>query len=408
MQSFKLNTYSLLATIYFFFNSVLLPKGLLYTTVLSPLFFYNTLKQKHKTYLLSFACFLIGYDCIHLYQGVDLNAFIVSNSLFIFTYFSVISFYHFINNYNSLGKIFRQILVFNTVMVLIALPFFFMGKPYREYFWYINKLTVGLADFPRLALFTYEASYYSLLLVPVFYYYGFKFLFNSITYNKWLTLLLVITPLFLSLSFGVLGTICLTALIMVLIFSKKLFKYKRSVIIVLSCVSILVVTLIVLSIYFPQNALFIRIGNIIAGSDTSANGRTIESFTASWEVAKTKSVFFGIGLGQIKIAAVDIARKYYNYWGILPRYDIPNAMGETLAIFGIFGVIIRLFLEVWLFFKTKVYVNYYRLALFIFIFIYQFTGSYITNIVEYVTWIFAFANVFKQFDIPSSAINTNV
>jgi hypothetical protein len=74
-------------------------------------------------------------------------------------------------------------------------------------------------------------------------------------------------------------------------------------------------------------------------------------------------------------------------------------MGETLAIFGLAGVVLRLFLEFFLFFKTRVYSNYYRLALFIFVFIYQFTGSFITNIVEYVIWILAFSTVLNQFNI---------
>ena len=112
-----------------------------------------------------------------------------------------------------------------------------------------------------------------------------------------------------------------------------------------------------------------------------------------------KSIFFGTGLGQIKIMTKEVVGKYFHYWGVLPRYDIPNAMGETLAIFGLVGVALRLFLEIWLFFKTRVFTNYYRLALFIFVFIYQFTGSFITNSVEYVIWVLAFSNVFEQFNI---------
>lgn len=61
--------------------------------------------------------------------------------------------------------------------------------------------------------------------------------------------------------------------------------------------------------------------------------------------------------------------------------------------------LLALVFEWYLFFKTAVYKNYYRLALFIFVFIYQFTGSYITNIVEYVIWILAFSNAFPQFNI---------
>ena len=64
---------------------------------------------------------------------------------------------------------------------------------------------------------------------------------------------------------------------------------------------------------------------------------------------------------------------------------IPNAVGDTLAAFGIFGIALRLVLQIVFFFQNQgAYSNYYRLALFLFIFIYQFTGSFITNIAEYV------------------------
>jgi hypothetical protein len=84
---------------------------------------------------------------------------------------------------------------------------------------------------------------------------------------------------------------------------------------------------------------------------------------------------------------------------------IPNAVAETMAIFGIFGIAIRFSLIFYFFIKTKVLENYYRTLLFVFVFVYQFTGSYITNIVEYVIWVIAFSTVFKQFDVKQT--NTN-
>jgi hypothetical protein len=60
---------------------------------------------------------------------------------------------------------------------------------------------------------------------------------------------------------------------------------------------------------------------------------------------------------------------------------------------------LRLGLEIWLFFRTGVRYNYYRLSLFLFIFIYQFTGSFIMNIAEYVCWAMAFKKgIFEEFD----------
>lgn len=398
----KISKYSILAHVYFFFNSLFLPKGLLYTTVLSPLFYYKTVKSKRRTHTLPFVLFLFVYDAIHFYYGVDYRSFFISNLLFILTYFSVISFYHFINNYQGLPKLFKEILLSNALLALIAIPFFFAPKNYQEWFWYINKLTVGFDGFPRLALFTYEASYYSLLLIPVWYYYIFKFLFNEIEYNKWATLLLITVPMLMSLSFGVIGATILVIFSMSIIFFKKLIKYKKTFSIALISLLVLSVVFALLWVFYPQNVFFARLENILAGNDTSTNGRTKDSFTMAWRIADMKNIYFGAGLGQIKIMIIEMVRKYYNYWGVFPRYDIPNAMGETLAIFGLFGVFLRIGLEVWLFFKTKVFTNYYRLALFIFIFIYQFTGSFITNSVEYVIWILAFSNVFEQFNVSKT------
>ena len=62
-------------------------------------------------------------------------------------------------------------------------------------------------------------------------------------------------------------------------------------------------------------------------------------------------------------------------------------------------MLVKFVFEVYFFFKTKVYSNFLRLVLFIFVFVYQFSGSFITNIAEYVIWIMAFSPwLFKEFD----------
>ncbi|MES1221835.1 MAG: hypothetical protein ABUT20_40430, partial [Bacteroidota bacterium] len=107
--------------------------------------------------------------------------------------------------------------------------------------------------------------------------------------------------------------------------------------------------------------------------------------------------YWGVGIGQIKIMGEDTIRSYYLYYTDF-TVAIPNAVAETLAIFGWIGVSLRLGIEIFMFIHTRVWKNYYRLLLFLFIFIYQFTGSYITNVAEYFIWILAFTRVFPQFD----------
>jgi len=123
------------------------------------------------------------------------------------------------------------------------------------------------------------------------------------------------------------------------------------------------------------------------------------------KLLKETNEYWGVGIGQIKLAGADIIRSYYLYYSD-EVVGIPNAAAETLAMFGWVGFLFRLSIEVFLFFYTKVWNNYYRLLLFLFMFIYQFTGSFITNAGEYVIWILAFTNVFKQFDVKDR--NKNV
>jgi len=81
---------------------------------------------------------------------------------------------------------------------------------------------------------------------------------------------------------------------------------------------------------------------------------------------------------------------------------IPNSIGDLLGTLGLIGVAIKLFLEGYFFFRTRVFRNDYRLTLFLFIFVYQFTGSFISNIAEYAIWILAFKpDLFPEFQRPS-------
>ncbi len=156
--------------------------------------------------------------------------------------------------------------------------------------------------------------------------------------------------------------------------------------------------LVVVVLFFRHNPLFTRMANIFEGQDPSGKGRTRDAFILARQMLKQNNEYWGIGIGQIKVAGADLIRSYYLY-SPEHRVAIPNATAETLTIFGWIGVILRFSIEIFLFFYTKVWNNYYRLLLFIFIFLYQFTGSFITNIAEYIIWIIAFANVFPQFNV---------
>ncbi len=400
INKIKTSVPSILAHIYFIFNKVGLPFGLLYMHILSPVFYIWLLYKKKKTILLPFLFILTPFSIIHLFLGVDLKSFIVSNILFVSTYIFTLAFYYFINTYNHLGKIYKQLLITNFIFTLIALAFLF--TPYKEVFWYLKKFTKSVESFPRLAMMTYEASYYSLMFIPIALYYILKVFLRQNKMNAALILFLVLFPLLLSLSIGVLAAAIISFILLYVIHFEKIFYHRRFFLNLVFFIITFVSVVLVLYLFFPKNAIFIRINNILEGIDTSTNGRTSDSITMAYRIAKEKSLWFGAGLGQIKILAPDIVARYYRYWGELDVVRIPNTLAETFSTFGIFGILIRFILIFYFFFKTRVLNNYYCTLLFLFIFIYQFTGSYLTNIVEYVIWALAFSNVFPEFNVKKT------
>jgi len=295
--------------------------------------------------------------------------------------------------------IFRKILTTNFVLTLIALAF--VITPYRFLFWLdwsISGAGVVINNWPRLAMFTYEPSYYATLLVPVFAFFFIKFMLKQTQRRGLVTLLMVVFPLVLSLSMGVIVSLIISISILFFINASK-FLGSKKLLYSFSAITIsALLVFIVLFVFYRDNPFFGRITAIVAGNDASAKGRTYEAIYLSYKIANLKSLWWGIGPGQIKIIGDNIIRTFYGYPDDYGQVSIPSAFGETIALFGVAGACIRLFVEVWLFFKTKVLSNYFRTLLFLYIFVYQFTGSFTTNIAEYVIWILAFTNVFSQFD----------
>lgn len=404
MHRFKLNKYRLMAYLYFFFNNVGLPGGLLCTNLLTPFLYIWLLYKKKQPVLLPLLVVLIPFDIIHIIGGVEWIAFITSNFLFISTYIFVQCFVYFVNHYAQIEDIYKRLLMANFVFTLLACVVYF--TPFKELLWYKNKFTHSVNDFYRLALLTFEASYYSLLMVPLAMYYLLKVFFRQNTQPAYGTLLMVGLPLLLSLSLGVLGGMAISFVAIYLLHWEKVFYRKSFFSVMVFCIVSVVGMVVFLYLFFPNNPIFVRINNIYYGIDTSTRGRTTDSFSIAWLVAKEKSVWFGAGLGQIKVLAYDIVKKYFSYWGELEVVRIPNTVAETLAYFGICGLMVRFGLIFYFFFKAKVLNNYYQTALFVFVFVYQFTGSYITNIVEYAIWVLAFSNTFPRFNVYSHSPTT--
>jgi hypothetical protein len=391
-----INRYIPFACIYFFCNSLFLPEGLLYTTFLTPLFFYHIVKERKANYLLAFITVVTLFFLVHLKQGINEVFYMRSFILFITVGIFCLWFIGFCAKVRSLEKIFIYILYINALLIpvaLLALKFDIL----KEYFWYLVPISPGIPMIPRLKMFTYEASYYSLLLVPV----AFYAIWNYLSFRKRINtihVVLVLVLLGLSFSLGVIAGIVMSFLLCILFNIGSLLANKRVITIAVLSFLVLVATVIILFNFFPDNPLVVRIKNIPSGRDTSARGRTYEAFDLAYRIAKQKSLWFGVGLGQIKEIGRTIIIQYYYYTAMPETVRIPNAIAETFAIYGITGITIKFILIFFFFFKTRVYDNYYRMSLFLFIFIYQFTGSFLFNVAEYVIWILAFSPVLPQFN----------
>ena len=397
VSSMKINKYFPFALVYFFINSVALPFGLTYTALLAPLFYAWLLLKRKKEVVLPFVVMLSPFILIQLlYAEIERMTYFYSLVNLVFVYVFGQAVYTFLTLCADPEKIFRRLLIINFIFCLAAIILYF--TPWYRMVWMEQNLTEGVQNFKRLKLFTYEASYYAILMVPLFTFYMLQYLFRQNILKGWLLLLMIFLPYVLSFSFGVMAALVSSGLLTYLLYFRSLTRKKRILNSVIFIAAFSLLAICVVSFFLRDSFFLVRITNILSGEDTSGKGRTSDAFFLAGELLEKRNQFWGVGLGQIKIMGTAVVRNYYMYNGeFVPT--IPNATAETLAIFGWIGLTLRLFLELFFFFHTKTWRNYYRLWLFLFIFVYQFTGSFITNVAEYVIWILAFTNVFPQFDV---------
>lgn len=402
----NVNKYFPFAFIYFFINSLALPFGLTYMALLAPLFYVWVLLVRKKEILWPFIIILLPFIIIHiaLVEPV-IKTYAVSLLNLLLVYIFCQAVYTFLIMCVDIEKIFRGILIINFIVCLIAIPLYF--TPYFSILWDEQNITEGVGILRRLRLFTYEPSYYALLFVPIFFFFLLQYFFRLNKIRGSLLLPMLFLPYLLSFSIGVMGAILLAVFFTWIIYFKRLTSKKRIANAIITTSVSFTSVLLILILFFRHNPIFTRIANIFAGKDTSGKGRTVDAFHLAGKMLNEKNEYWGIGLGQIKIIGDDIISSYYLY-NMDFTATIPNAAAETLAIFGWVGFLLRILVELFLFFYTRVWTNYYRLLLFLFIFIYQFTGSFITNIAEYVIWILAFTNVFHQFDVKPGNRNAPV
>ena len=137
------------------------------------------------------------------------------------------------------------------------------------------------------------------------------------------------------------------------------------------------------------NPISARTWKVLAGNDDSTNLRAFFAYPAAWAIASTKSLWWGVGLGQMRALNLEVLGH-----GIEDR--LPNATSSTLAEFGIIGLFVRFGVESYFFFRMRVYRSPFRLAMFTVAFVSQLTGSYLDDVQSYLLWFFAFYPLFED------------
>ena len=398
----KVNKYFPFAFIYFFVNSVALPFGVTYMALLAPFFYIWILVTRKKEVVFPFVIILAPFIIMQvLYVDVVRKVYFYSLLNVVFVYIFCQAVYTFLNVCLDVEKVFRKLLIINFILCLVSIPLYF--TPWNNIVWIQQELTEGVKDFRRLKMFTYEASYYATLFVPLFCFYFLQYLFRKNKISGWMLLPMIFLPFALSFSFGVMAALLLSGLLTFILYFPSLVRKRRvfNGLIFFTGVSFIFGSVIY---FFFRNSFFVlRLANIFSGRDSSGKGRTSDAFFLANKLLEKKDEYWGIGFGQVKIIGSDVIRHYYMY-GENFVATIPNAVAETYAILGWTGVILRMTVEIFFFFQTRVWTNYYRLWLFLFIFIFQFAGSFITNVAEYVIWILAFTKVFDQFDVKKEKV----
>lgn len=385
VEDIKIHIPLVVIFVYVFFNSAGLPHGLLYTVVFTP-FLYIWLLLNGKTFLIT-KFFLVFFPFLLvqlLLNDIDIFYYIRSYMLFLGMYITIYSLSMSLDKIKLKESLFITIIKFNFYLFIFS--FLIRYSSFSSYMWVDNVITAYTDSIARLKMFTYEPSYYSTVLVPFVVFAFSRFIYN-INFKTFFLLMLILIPLLFSYSMGVLGALVLSILISSSVYFRDFIFRKKSLFLLITVLAIM------LLILFTENMISTRVYNILNGADTSGSNRIFESTIVGFRIADMTNLWFGSGFGQAKIFAVDL---FEEFWPGLGINRLTNTVADTLATFGVIGLVLRFLLELLLFFYTKVFNSYYRLILFLFIFIYQFTGSYLMNLAEYFIWLLAFKPVIEE------------
>ena len=369
-----------LAIVYFFLNSAGLPIGLFYTSMLSPLLYLWLIKEGKRWVSVKFIACLSLFIVMQVYDGLNSPFYYLRSILLLWTvYVTVYAFLWALLKCKNIERLFEELMVLNLCAAPIALVILF--TPAKELLWNMNLAqTAGSGGWtPRLQLLTSEPSAYGELMAPLLIFSAMR-LINNPTGRNFLYLVIIAIPMLLSQSFGAIS-ICAAGIGIAVLFTFRhaLRQWRAGAILVLGA-------LFVIGLIMVPNPIGRRVAEVASGNDSSIHTRTLNAYILAYAIAGTKSIWWGVGVGQAKLYDNMRVLKTLGY----PNTVLPDTTADTLANMGIVAVLIKFVLEIYLYYRTRVYSSPFRLAIFAVVFVYQFTGGNLMSIQEYLLWGFAF------------------
>ena len=389
LDSLSIHSYLPLAAFYFFFNNAGLPYGLFYTTLFSPFLFLWLYLKGRRWLTTKFLLVLSPFILAHIVLGIESPPQYLRTLLHWWTvYVAVYAICLALTKCRSVDRLFEQLILLNFCAMILALACF--RTPLRPFFWLDDSGSLVSGSIAvRLQLLSTEPSAYAELMLPLLVFAVLRLLRDSKRRNA-VYLMMIVLPFLLCQSFGGISIGLAGIGVSLMTGYRQLLRRQRSRILFL-CLAIATGTLLL-----TPNPISERVWQVVSGGDSSSNVRTVYSFTAAYSAAASKSLWWGVGLGQVKYS--DFSDLHL---GGMINGLIPNAMAGTFAEFGFIGILVVLAVEFYLFFKTTVYRNSFRLAMFVVASINQFTGSYGSDVQQYLIWFLAFYSFFPKFNLRS-------
>ena len=281
------------AVFYFFLNHAGLPNGLFYSTVLSPVLYIWLYLKGQRWLTAKFLLFLTPFIAVHFAMGIATPLFYLRSLALLWTaYITVYALCFGLLKTKRLDRLFDELIVLNFLAGVLAL--INLHTPLSKLFWLDASDTLaGASHLLRLTLLCSEPSVYAELMLPLVIFAALRLLADasrrSLLYLGMIALPFLLTQSFGGLSMGIAGI----GISMLVTYRRILFRPRTFLV-----VSCLIVSMGLL--FLTHNPISERVTQVMSGDDSSTQSRTTFSFLAAYSVASSKSLWWGVGLGQAK------------------------------------------------------------------------------------------------------------